>query len=166
MLPKINPDKRIIANTCKPAFKLLYFKQPYTQDTVINSTITAEFIKAAVAGVSKTQVLRYFKKKYKFTNNDIEELVESCSFNKKPKRINYNLFFNRPITKIKQDISFPFTQFFIHKNFLSSDTCEQLIEIINDKARPSTIANPSDQVVTSDYRTSKTTDLHYFYARF
>ena len=91
MLPKINPDKRIIANTCKPAFKLLYFKQPYTQDTVINSTITAEFIKAAVAGVSKTQVLRYFKEKYKFTNNDIEELVESCSFNKKELIITYFL---------------------------------------------------------------------------
>ena len=166
MLPKINPDKRIRANTCKPAFKLLYFKQPYTQDTVINSTVTTEFIKAAIAGVSKTQVIRHFKEKYKCTEKDIEELINACSFNKKPKKIDYNLFFNRPITKIKQNIKFPFTQIFIHKNFLSSATCKQLIEVINERSRPSTVADPGDQAVTSDYRTSKTTDLHYFYSPF
>ena len=45
-------------------------------------------MECALSGASKTQVIREFKNRYKLHDNDIEYLLDCCSFKKKPKNPN------------------------------------------------------------------------------
>ena len=49
-----------------------------------------------------------------------------------------------------------------YENFLSEESCLELIENINKTVRSSTIANDKDEQITSNYRTSQTADLEFF----
>lgn len=127
-----------------------------------DTALASELMKAAVGGVSKAQITRTFKSLYGCTDNDIERIIELCNFKAKPKYIDYQSFCNLPVVKKAQRIYYPFTQIYKQDNFLTKDECFNFIEIINKNLRPSTVSDPKDECVTSAYRTSKTSDLHYF----
>jgi prolyl 4-hydroxylase len=131
-----------------------------------DDTVIRELMQAAVSGVSKTQVFRHMKEKYKLNDEDVNELVKSCKFKQQPKKIDYNRFYDISATKIAKKIEFPFTQIYLSDNFLPKDNCKKLIELIASQVRPSTVSNSEDKKITSDYRTSKTADLHYFHSPF
>lgn len=129
---------------------------------MITENLVQDFMKAAVGGVTKTQVIRIFKEFYGCSDVDIKEILNTCNFKKKPKKIDYNQFYCAPITRAAKQIYYPFTQIYVQNNLLTESECEDLMKIIDNKSRPSTISNPTDDQVTSDYRTSQTADLHYF----
>lgn len=117
---------------------------------------------AAVSGVSKAQVIRTFRDLYGLDDGDIQGIMRACSFKRRPNFIDHKLFYNADITKRGTKINFPFTQIYKIEDFLSKQECEVLIHHIDRSVRPSTISNPEDECVISDYRTSQTADLHYF----
>jgi len=119
-------------------------------------------IKTAICGVTKDQIARMYKDTYSLSDKEMENLIEMCKFRTAPKKIDYSYFYNNPITKKGEKINFPFTQLYIYKNFLTKTECERLMGHIDKGIRPSTIANDTDIISTSDYRTSQTSDLHYY----
>ena len=129
---------------------------------MITENLVRDFMKAAVGGVTKTQVIRVFKDVYGCSDDDIKEILNICNFKKKPAKIDYNQFYCASITKNAERIYYPFTQIYARHNFLTENECEDLIKIIDKKSRPSTISNSTDSEIVSDYRTSQTADLHYF----
>jgi prolyl 4-hydroxylase len=126
------------------------------------TVLLSEFMRGAVGGVSRAQLTRTFKEQYNWTDQEIESAIQLCQFKTKPKQIDYLSFYNLPVTKKAKRIPFPFTQIYTLDNFLTEDECQNLIEIIDQNLRPSTVSDPKDSCTVSDYRTSKTADLHYF----
>jgi prolyl 4-hydroxylase len=126
------------------------------------SYLASEFMKAAVGGVSKAQVIRTFREQYDLGHDEIQQIVDLCQFKRQPKQIDYLSFYNAPITEKAKQIYYPFTQLYTQENFLSEEECSTLTEIIDQNLRPSTVSDPQDACIVSDYRTSKTSDLHYF----
>ena len=55
-------------------------------------------MECALSGASKTQVSREFKNRYKLHDDDIEYLLDCCSFKKKPKKIKYLDFYKNKLT--------------------------------------------------------------------
>ena len=131
---------------------------------MIDSEVALEFMRAAVGGVSKTQVIRTFKERYKLEEKDINQLIELCAFKPSPKRIKYKKFYQNAITKNTnaKRLYYPFTQLYQYDNFLSSKECENLRKIIDENLRRSTVSDTDDTCHVSNYRTSSTADLHYF----
>ncbi len=129
---------------------------------MITENLVRDFMKAAVGGVTKTQVIRTFKEVYGCSSDDIKEILNICNFRKKPSKIDYDQFYCASITKNAERIYYPFTQIYAWHNLLTEQECEDLIKIIDNTSRPSTISNPTDSEIVSDYRTSQTADLHYF----
>jgi len=121
-----------------------------------------DFMKGAVGGVSKAQLIRTFRETHNLDHDEIGQIMRLCAFKSKPKQIDYGHFNNIAITEKADKIYFPFTQIYTKKNFLADEECDQLIEKIDQRVRPSTVSDPEDTCVVSDYRTSKTADLHYF----
>lgn len=122
----------------------------------------AEFMRASVSGVSKAQVIRNFRENYGFDDGEIRQIIQLCAFKTKPKHIDYGYFHNLSVTKKAKKIYYPFTQIYTYENFLSENECLEIIQHINERVRPSTVSDPDDMCIVSDYRTSKTADLHYF----
>ena len=120
------------------------------------------FIRSAICGVSKKQLTRSFKKIYKLNDIEINELIRLCRFKKKPENINYKYFYENPISTKAKKLDYPYTQMYSYENFLSEESCLELIENINKTVRSSTIANDKDEQITSNYRTSQTADLEFF----
>lgn len=129
---------------------------------MITENLVREFMKAAVGGVSRTQVIRTFKEIHNCSNQDIDEILNICNFKRKPGKIDYKKFYYAPITQNAKQIFYPFTQLYSWDNLLTEKECSNLIKIIDNKSRPSTVSNPTDSAIVSDYRTSQTADLHYF----
>jgi prolyl 4-hydroxylase len=127
-----------------------------------DTMLAADLMKAAVGGVSKAQITRTLTATHGCTEADVERIISLCNFKSKPKYIDYESFYNLPVTKKAQRIFYPFTQVYTQENFLTAAECTDLIEIINATLRPSTVSDPKDACTVSDYRTSKTSDLHYF----
>jgi prolyl 4-hydroxylase len=127
-----------------------------------DNDLAAELMKAAVGGVSKAQIIRTFKASYGCTGDDVERIINLCNLKTEPKYINYRNFYNLPVTNKAERIYYPYTQVYKQDNFLTKNECLNLIEIINSNLRPSTVSDPKDECTVSDYRTSKTSDLHYF----
>ncbi len=125
-------------------------------------TLIKYLTRAALSGVSKTNLLRSFKESYNLSDQEVKNIVQLCRFKKEPDWINYDAFYNNPIAEKATQIKYPFTQIYSYKNFLTESECSTLIEYIDDSARESTIANNDDSQITSDYRTSQTADLDYF----
>lgn len=121
-----------------------------------------ELVRAAISGVSKTQITTYLKTKYGLSDSTMKRLVDLCEFKKKPKKIDYNKFYNLPVTQKANKIHYPFTQIYTVKNFFSSEICNQIIKKIETRIRPSTISNPKDEQITSDYRTSSSADFPFY----
>ena len=107
-------------------------------------------------------MIRTFKDNYKCTHEEIEELIKICNFRNSPKHINYKNFYNANITNVGHKIVYPFTQLYTYENFLSPIECDSLCQLIDQNLRPSTVADPEDKCLTSNYRTSQTADLNYF----
>ena len=128
----------------------------------MDSYLVAEFMRCAVGGVSKAQLSRTFKERYGCSDQDIKQIIHLCSFRAKPDKIDYKKFYELPITKKASRIYYPFTQIYTLDNFLSAEECLQFRKIIDTRLRPSTVSDPEDGCMVSDYRTSKTADLHYF----
>lgn len=128
---------------------------------MITSDYEKELISSAISGASKVQVIRSIKEKYDLSDQDIEQAINNCNFKPKPRKIDHTYFYNAPITQRARRIFYPFTQFYVCENFLSSTECSALIEDIDANLRPSTVADPNDTGAISDYRTSKTADLQY-----
>lgn len=124
--------------------------------------IASELMRSVVCGVSKTQALHTLRKRYNLTDQQLDQIVYLCSFKHKPKQIDYKSFAARKFPIGTEQFKFPFTQLYQYRNFLSKDECEQIINISEGSLRPSTVANPADTGLISDYRTSKTADLSYF----
>ena len=131
---------------------------------MINSEVALEFMRAAVGGVSKKQVIRTFRERYQLEEKDIDQLIELCAFKPSPKRIQYKKFYQNAITRNEnaKRIYYPFTQLYQYDNFLDPKECENLRQIIDGNLRRSTVSDTDDTCHISDYRTSSTADLHYF----
>ena len=129
---------------------------------MITEELAKEFIKAAVGGVSKAQTIRAFREKFNLTYSEINELILACKFNRQPFPIDYKRFYQSHITQKAERIYYPFTQIYKINNFLNEQECNKLINLIDLNLRPSTVSDATDSCTTSDYRTSKTADLHYF----
>lgn len=126
------------------------------------SELVAEFMKAAVGGVSKAQLLRTFRDCYGCSHDEIAEITRLCSFRTRPKNIDYGWFYKAPITTNGNRIYYPFTQIYTYDNILSQEECQEFTALIDTKLRPSTVSDETDSCLVSDYRTSQTSDLHYF----
>lgn len=126
------------------------------------SQIAYELMKAAVSGVSKTQTLTHIKKFYNQSDEQLSQLVELCNFKSQPEKIDYKKIADRPFREGTKQFKYPLTQIYEHKNFLTPEECKELIAVSEASLRPSTVSNPKDEVITSNYRTSSTSDLHYF----
>lgn len=126
------------------------------------SDIANHFLTAATSGASRTQVYRYFKNLYNLTEKEIDQLVALCSFKSKPKRIDYSYFYNlkNNLPVEAKQIKYPFTQIYTLDNFLTKEICEDLIQVLTDKFRPSCVSNTDDIDLVTSHRTSKTADLH------
>lgn len=126
------------------------------------SEIANHFLTAATCGASKTQVYRHFKIHYGLTEKEIDQLVKLCSFKSKPQKIDYSYFYNLknnlPV-EVKQ-IQYPFTQIYILDNFLDQQVCEDLIQVLVNKFKPSCVSNSDDIELVTSHRTSQTADLH------
>lgn len=119
-------------------------------------------MKSAVGGVTKSQLIRVFKEEYRVTDQQIDQMIKLCSFRSRPPQIDYKKFYNSPITKRGKQIYFPFTQIYTVDNFIQKEECTHLISLINGSLRPSTVSDETDSCAVSNYRTSQTSDLHYF----
>ncbi len=100
--------------------------------------------KGALSGVSKKQLLRTFKEHHDLNDKEVNQIVEFCGFKKEPEWINYDAFYNSPITETASQIKYPFTQIYTYKNFLTEKECSTLIRYIDENVRASTIANDKD----------------------
>ena len=129
---------------------------------MINDQHVAEFMKSAVGGVSKAQLIRTFKERYGTTDDEIQQITKLCSFRTKPHHVDYKKFYNAKITKEGSRIFYPFTQIYTFNDILSPEECQSLMRLIDTKLRPSTVSDETDSCLVSDYRTSQTSDLHYF----
>ena len=107
-------------------------------DIVELTELARSLTRSAVCGVTKNQLLRNFKEAYELSDEEVEKVVEICNFRKAPKKINYEYFYNNPITLKSAQIEYPFTQVYTYKNFLSANECSKLIECINQSTRKST----------------------------
>jgi len=121
-----------------------------------------ELLTGAIGGVSKTQLLRTLTEKYGCTEEYINEALDLCSLKTKPKHIRHKDFYDCPITKKAKKINYPFTQIYKQEDFLSEAECDDLIDLMNQNLRPSTVSDETDSNRVSSYRTSTTADLHYF----
>lgn len=129
---------------------------------MISNQLVAEFMKSAVGGVSRTQLIRTMKERHGLEDGEIEQVIHLCSFRSRPPQIDYKKFHAAKITKTADRIFYPFTQIYTYDNILTKDECEGLMQLIDTRLRPSTVSDDSDSCLVSDYRTSQTSDLHYF----
>jgi len=120
------------------------------------------FMECCLSGASKTQVIREYKKSFNLDDKDINYLLDSCSFRKKPRIINYLDFYKNDLTKKCEKIKYPLTQVYKYNNFLSEEECLSLIDVINTRLVASTIADEGDTCLVNDYRTSQSASLGYF----
>ena len=119
-------------------------------------------MECSLTGASKTQVIRAFKEDYDLNNEQIEELLDFCSFKKKPKNINYLEFYKNELRQKCKQIVYPFTQIYKYENFLTDKECTDLINCISSRLSESTVADDDDTNLISDYRTSQSGNLGYF----
>lgn len=129
---------------------------------MINHQHVAEFMKSAVGGVSKAQLIRTFRERYELDHDEIAQIMRLCSFRIRPECINYEKFYKAEITKTGNRIYYPFTQMYTLDNVLTDAECNEMMQLIDSRLRPSTVSDEADSCLVTDYRTSQTSDLHYF----
>ena len=119
-------------------------------------------MECALSGASKTQVIREFKNRYKLDDDDIEYLLDCCSFKEKPRKIKYLDFYKNKLITECEKIEYPFTQMYKYEKFLTDDECFDMIKFIDTRLTDSTVADPNDSCLVNDYRTSQSASLGYF----
>ena len=119
-------------------------------------------MECSLSGTSKIQVIREFKKRYNLNTEQIQGLLDICSFKKKPKKINYKDFYDNQLTKYCERIKYPFTQIYKYENFLNSYECKTMIDLMQSRLTQSTVADEKDTCLINDYRTSQSASLGYF----
>jgi prolyl 4-hydroxylase len=129
---------------------------------MINHQHVAEFMKSAVGGVSKAQLIRTFRERYELDHDEIAQIMRLCAFRIRPECINYKKFYKTEITKTGNQIYYPFTQMYTLDNVLTDAECNEMMQLIDSRLRPSTVSDEADSCLVTDYRTSQTSDLHYF----
>ncbi len=127
----------------------------------MDQAFKAEFLINAMSGSSKTNLIRIYKEELKCTDEDIKELLSQPEFNKRPYFINYKKFYDLKIPETACRFKFPFTQIYVQEEFLNDKECTDLIKEINNNLQPSSVANPEDRVIVSDYRTSSSASFNY-----
>lgn len=120
-----------------------------------------EFILSAISGVTKQQLVRIYKDEYECTDEDIDNILTSSNFNKKPRFINYFDFYNLKIPASAKRLKFPFTQIYIQPGFLSKSECQEIMTEVDKDLHPSAVSNPEDRILVSDYRTSSSCFFDY-----
>lgn len=145
--------------SCKCSINILYVRSFVK---ILDQVLIEHFMKGAISGVSKTQLLRTYEKDYGWTKEEVNQALEFSEFKSRPDRINYKYFYDLPIKDKAERIKFPFTQMYKRKDFLSEEECEKLIDYIDQGLKPSTVSDLRDTGKVSDYRTSSTANLHYF----
>jgi prolyl 4-hydroxylase len=126
------------------------------------SFLAEELMHAAVGGVSKSLITRTFKEQHGCTEEEVEQLIRLCRFKSKPDRIDYDRFYDIPLTLKAKKYCYPFTQLYEIAGFLPEKDCEKLIELADGNLRPSTVADPTDTGTVNNYRTSRTADFNCF----
>jgi hypothetical protein len=94
---------------------------------MISNQLVAEFMKSAVGGVSRTQLIRTMRERHGLGDGEIDQVIHLCSFRSRPSNINYKDFHGAKITKTGNRIFYPFTQIYTYDNILTKDECEALI---------------------------------------
>jgi prolyl 4-hydroxylase len=128
------------------------------------SFLAGHLMRMAVSGVTKNSAIRHLKEEHLCSDQEIQSLLNLCSFQSKPKRIDYSEFYRvgkRLSSKGAKRSKYPFTQLYTLDNFATKEECQLMIDIINREATPSFVANPEDEQLISDYRTSQTANLSY-----
>ncbi len=128
---------------------------------MLNQSEVKHIIDSALGGVSKTQLRSHLVSYFGLTEKEAVSLLDSLEFAKKPAFINYFKHYNIDVIDGAKQFCFPFTKMYEHKNFLSPDECKKLMEIADKKAYRSCVANPNDDPIVSDYRTSWTANVEW-----
>lgn len=125
-------------------------------------------IASACAGVSKKQVIRFLEEHNAGKNQDsnaekaeISMLIKSMAFKEEPDVIDYEYLYDRPIPDGSVNHSPPGsrTKLYSLDNFLAPEECTDLIGLIEQEKRRSTVADPDDSGLIGNYRTSSTASL-------
>jgi prolyl 4-hydroxylase len=133
---------------------------------MLSQTIIENLTDSALGGVSKTQLCSHLVKHFGLEKKEAVNLLNSFGFAKKPKFINYFKHYNINLPREATQIYFPCTKIYEYKNFLAPEECNELMEVADQKVRRSCVANPNDEAITSDYRTSWTADLEWQHSNF
>ena len=96
-----------------------------------------------------------------YSEQDVEELLRAMCFSKRPNFVNYLKFYSLNIDPAAKRLWYPFTQIYIYPNLFTDYECDKLMDLTDALVRPSTVANPTDDNISTDYRTSKTADLNW-----
>ena len=120
-----------------------------------------DLIQTATSGVTKLQTLNYIKTKYGLSEEDLAKVLAFCCLKTEPEIIDYDYFYNLPVTQKAQKIVYPFTQIYITENFFSEQECLDIMNEIDSGLRPSIVSNPEDAQILSEDRTSSSADLDY-----
>lgn len=117
-------------------------------------------IASACAGVSKKQVIRFLEE-HNAEKADISMLIKSMAFKEEPDVIDYKYLYNRPILdgSVNHSPLGSKTKLYSLDNFLTPEECTDLIGLIEQEKRRSTVADPDDSGLIGNYRTSSTASL-------
>ena len=126
-----------------------------------DSDLLMDMMESAIGGVSKTQIRAHLMRVANLTEKEATAALAKINFAKKPNYINYWKFYNTKLDPNANRIYFPFTKIYEYKNFLEPTVCQELIDIADQKTRRSCVANPKDEAIVTDYRTSWTADLNW-----
>ena len=123
-----------------------------------------EFKISALSGCTCISLIRNYKNEYGLNDDQIEWLIEACSFNSAPNKIDHEDFYNNIICKKGTSIDNPHVQLYCLPEFVSPIDCQLLIGYINQKSIPATLhTNGVDDIsVLNKRRTSSECCLSRF----
>lgn len=128
---------------------------------MLSSNQIESLVHGALGGVTKTQIKAQLINNYNYTKKEANEFVNGLEFKSRPLFINYNKTYNTQVDPNAKRLPYPLTKIYEYPNFLSVEECKKLIELADQIVRPSCVANPKDEIITSDYRTSWTADFDW-----
>jgi prolyl 4-hydroxylase len=123
-------------------------------------TLLSHAIASACMGVSKKQVIRFLEE-HNAEKAEIPMLIKSMAFKQEPDVIDYEYLYHRPVPKGVINHA-PFgsrLKLYSLDNFLSPEVCRDLVGLIEQEKKRSTVADPNDSGLVGNYRTSSTANL-------
>lgn len=128
---------------------------------MLSQTAIENITDSALGGVSKTQLRSHLMTAFEVTEKEANTILNNLGFAKKPNYINYFKHYNINIPQGAEQIYYPCTKIYEYKNFLCPSDCYGLIDMADVRVRRSCVANPKDEALSTDYRTSWTADLEW-----